>query len=178
MNDNQIKKLILGVVNRLEESISENIDFTLLKGYKNILIIRSAKIDYFENLRRKLSEKYGINRFHLIGDFDDYNMDYYENNVIDFYAHSGRIDERFINAINNIKSIKKIDAIIYLSYEIFRPSYLNVLQLANTISSCSDAKIFAYQVKSDSLTFLKDPKFIQYGIQVLPFMVSAFNSSQ
>ena len=24
-------------------------------------------------------------------------MDYYENNVIDFYAHSGRIDESFIN---------------------------------------------------------------------------------
>ncbi len=175
MNGELIKDFVAGIAVELENSIDEDIDFSVLEKYKNILIIRSAKIEYFESLRKRLSSKCGISRFYLVGDSDDYNSEYYKNNVIQLYAHQNRIDDQFLLSIKKIKEIKKVEAILYLSYEIFRPTYLNVLKLANEISADTGADIYAYQVKEETLTHLKDPKLIQYGIETFPCIVDVSN---
>lgn len=175
MNNTLIKNFVSGIANEIESSINEDIDFNVLRKYKKILIIRSAKIDFFENLISKLSKKCNINHFYLIGDYEDYNTSYYKKNVIDLYIHQNRIDNQFASFIKEIKEIQKIDVIIYLSYDIFRPSYLNVIKFANEISLDSGADIYAYNVKADTLTYLKEPKLIQYGIETLPLIVDIAN---
>lgn len=164
MKKETMSRFLAELTHDLENTIDENIDMQEIKDKKNILIIRSAKKDFFDTFLKKLKEVNSTARISVVGDMTDYDNCDYSIEIDDLYVHYSKIDDHFTGEMMKVKKLHEVDAIIFLNYEIFRSTYANVSRLATRLATISGADVYSYQVRQEKFNKYKNIQLFQEGL--------------
>lgn len=148
--------------NEICECVDQDIDFTELQSYENILILQSAPLNILEEL---INQVYSITpQTHLIilgQSICDNLAKAFSDRKISIFNHDKSFDVSDIEVINHIKAQYKIDAVLYFNNFANSLDFSNVEQLMITIEG--DIPIYSYSYGQQELNRHRNIAYHLYG---------------